>query len=455
MPLLKRAELNELLKTQDQLPQSQIYLFFGERFLCKDAADALVTQMLRTEKGAVHTIDGDNEDPAQTLARLTSFSLLPGKQIFRVTDTRLFHSKVVAEDLWQKAELAYNNGKQNQALRCLRSLLQTIQLEPDKPGFLSESSNSQWQNLFGFSKPSGNLAWAENLLLGAPSAKNSSAANMTDRYVQALEKGLPTPSLLLLTAETVDKRQKLFTYIKKHGVAVDCTVATGASSSAQQEQKDVLREIMTATLGSFGKSIDPKGAELLFERVGFHPVAVAMESEKLAHYVGENRQITLDDIEMMVGRSREDALFELTDAFSKRQTGKTLAILNRMLEQGMHGLAILAAMRNFLRKQLIFRTIQMQPTPAWRTGMNAREFQNHYLPALKDIPEYSQHLQGHPYALFMSFTKAGEYSTSGLKRWLAMLLEAEYLLKGSPLPQKLVLEELFLALLKGRPKVLA
>ena len=87
--------------------------------------------------------------------------------------------------------------------------------------------------------------------------------------------------------------------------------------------------------------------------------------------------------------------------------------------------------------------------------MNAQDFQNNYLPALKAEEQWAEFLQGHPYALYKSFTKAAEYSCSGLKRWLAMLLEAEYRLKGSPLPPRLVLEEMLLAMIKGSPKVAA
>lgn len=182
-------------------------------------------------------------------------------------------------------------------------------------------------------------------------------------------------------------------------------------------------------------------------------MAVVTETEKLAHFVGDNQIITTDDLEEMVARNREDALYELTDAFSKRQTGRTLTLLSRLLDQGVHALAILATMRNFLRKQLIFSSLQMLPAPIWRRNMNAKEFQSRYLPELKTQGEWSELLQGHPYALFMQFSKASEYSSSGLKRWLAMLLEAEYRLKGSPLPPRLVLEELFISMLKGPPNI--
>ena len=146
--------------------------------------------------------------------------------------------------------------------------------------------------------------------------------NLVDRYIEAFDKGLPGGNILLLTAETVDKRQRLFTYIKKKGTIVDCSVASGANAAAQNEQKAVLKEMMQKTLAEFGKKIDPRAVEIFFERVGFHPVAVVTETEKLAHFVGDRPMITSNDLETMVARNREDALYELTDAFSKRQAAK-------------------------------------------------------------------------------------------------------------------------------------
>jgi DNA polymerase-3 subunit delta len=107
-------------------------------------------------------------------------------------------------------------------------------------------------------------------------------------------------------------------------------------------------------------------------------------------------------------------------------------------------------MRNYLRKLMIFRSLQLRQDPLWHRGMNARQFQNDYLPALKATGEWPDLLKGHPYALYMSFTAAAEYSCTGLKHWLSLLLKAEYRLKGSPLPPRLVLEELFLTMLRHK-----
>lgn len=426
----------------------QLYLFFGERYLCREAADTLQELLLSAASGggSVNGIDGDREDGGRTLGRLMNFSLLPGKQIFRVTDSRLFHSKNVASTLWSRIEQAHDGGKE---ASCRRQLLAFVALGGlDEGELLADMSGSQWQTLYGFAKPESKLSWADALLAAASGKKQKAAAgDMASRYVEAFTRGVPADNILILSAESVDKRKQLFKYIKEKGVVVDCSVESGAGSKAQKGQKDVLREMVAKSLAGFQKKMQPRALEMLFERVGFHPVAVVMESEKLALFTDERDLITVEDVEAMVGRTREDALFELTDAFGKRQGARALVLLSRLQDNGMHGLAILATMRNYLRKMLIFRSLQLQSAPLWHRGMNAGQFQKEYLPALKERGEWTDMLKGHPYGLFMSFSKAEEFSCSVLKRWMGLLLRAEFRLKGSPLASDLVLEELFLTLL--------
>jgi DNA polymerase-3 subunit delta len=452
MALIKRLDFLATLKKDQDLGAIRIYVFFGERYLCKQAADSLQEALLCKSSGAVTFINGDTEDPLQTLARLLSFSLLPGQQLYRVTDSRIFHSKTVTSELWDKAEEAQGKNKPGPARKNLLALVQVAELKIDSRNSLSELDQSQWKKLFGFDKPSSDISWADDILFQSRDRLPTAGSSVADQYIAAFDRGIPENNSLILTAETVDKRQRLYKYIKKNGTIVDCGVAAGAGKAAQTEQKNVLREMMLTTLAGFDKQIENRAAEVFFERVGFHPVAVVTETEKLAHYVGDRPMITVADLEAMVSRSREDALYELTDAFGKRQTAKSLTILNHLIDQGTHSLAILATLRNYLRKLLVFRSIQLAESPVWKRAMNAREFQSHYLPELQAREQWKEQLSGHPYALYMNFKKASDYSCSGLKRWLAMLLEAEFRLKGSPLPPKLVLEELLLSMLQGSPK---
>lgn len=454
MALIKRTELPAFLKElrqSEDTGRKQIYLFFGERFLCREAADSLQKALLAADstKGTVNSVDGDNEDAAKTLGQLLNFSILPGTQIFRITDSRLFHSKNVGSAIWSRIEQAKSGGKEISCRRQLHSFIALGGLDDDE--WLAELSAPQWNAAFGFAKPAGDLSWADELLasVGA-SKKKGGASDLASRYMDAFKKGIPPDNILILSAESVDKRKQFFKFIKENGVAVDCSVDTGASAAAQKGQKEVLREMVLKALSGLQKKIQPRALDVLFERVGFHPVAVVMEAEKLALYVGDRDTITVEDLEEMVGRTREDALFELTDAFGKRQGARTLVLLHRLQDNGMHALQILATVRNYLRKLLIFRSLQMQPEPIYRTDLSAGQFQKEYLPALKKREEWADMLKGHPYALFMSFSKAQEFSCAVLKDWLGLLLQAEFRLKGSPLAADLVLEELFLTMLAAK-----
>jgi len=450
MVQIKRKELQNLLEKGTIEPGNQVYLFFGERYLCTQAADQLQKKLLQKNSGAVHTIDGECEDFGRTLARLISFSLLPGLQIYRVSDSRIFHTKTIISTIWDKAVQAHESGKLKAAERHLQSVLQATGINGEGTAPFSEIHPSQWKTKLGFEKPVYSIDWADRLLSQSTAAPVATTqTNLIDKCIETFDKGLPDQNILILTTETVDKRQRFFTYLKKHYTVIDCSVATGLGASAQKEQKEILREIMLKTLKRFDKKIHPHAVNMFFERVGFHPVAVAVETEKLALYAADHNLITCDDLQEMVGHSREDALFELTDAFSKKQTERTLTILTRLQEQGIHGLAVLATMRNFIKKLLIFKSLQMQTTPVWQKGMNANQFQNSYLPQLRKSEEWSELLKGHPYALFMSFSKASEFSIKILKSWLELLFQAEFRLKGSPLPVPLVLEELFLTMLHG------
>jgi DNA polymerase-3 subunit delta len=447
MALHKRTDIDQVLEDIGRGEIKKIYLCFGERFLCQQALQQIEQKLLATQAGTVHGIDGATEDNATILARILSFSLLPGLQIYRVTDSRLFLSRDIGASTWDKALKAHRNGKTKGALRHLAQLLNIGSITPEGTHVFSEIGPDQWQKLFGFSRPDQDLAWADQLIQESAVAQAGPAEDSVERLIGAIESGFPQQNVLLVSAENVDKRKKIFTSIKKHGDIIDCSVAEGASRAALNEQRTVIREMAGRTLKSFAKKMEPKILEQLFERVGFHPVAVVNEVEKLCLFVEDRQQISSQDLDLMVGRTREDAIFELTEAFGRKDSSRTMVILNHLLEDGIHELAIIASMRNFLRRLLIFRSLQAMTTPVWHNGMNANDFQNNYLPSLKEAGEWPDLLKGHPYALYMSFTKAAEFTPAVLKQSLALLLKAEFRLKSTGLPPRVVVEELLFTLI--------
>lgn len=443
MPVYDRSKLNELLAEISKEPAPSAVLLFGEHTLCRQAADKIA----ETLKGTVHAIDGDSEDQNSTLAKLRSFSLLGGRQIYRVNGSRLFLSKNVAENIWKKVVKAWTDGNADKAARQLRAMLEAGGLTAqDDPASLS---SEQWKKCFGFAKPTDSLSWTATLLADAadsgPSAARASG-DAGEQLLAALEAGIPKNNTLLLLAEDLDTRKKLYKALSAKFPVLDLSVEKGSSSQARKAQEGVLREQISQTLRSLGKRMSGEVMAELLERVGFHPAAVVTETEKLALSVGDAPQITLDDLNLMVGRTREDAVFELTEAVGGKNLEKALLVAARLQENGIHALAVLATLRNFTRNLLLFRSLLEQEQYQYRPGLSPKIFQEQCLPLLKANPRWQSELSGHPFALYMKFKTAAAFSLPQLRAWLGLILAADRRLKGSPVAAETVLQHLLLAL---------
>lgn len=452
MVTYKREQLDKLVKEIQKDNLSQVYLLFGERYLCRQAAEK-ISQALLAGGGNIHSIDGSQENLSVTIGKITSFSLFPGRQIYRVNDTRIFHSAKNAQALWKKAAAANNENNPQLAAKYLRSMLNAVGLNADDadndPGSLAAA---RWKKLFGFAKPQEKLDWTEKLLNSSGNQADSgekatSAFDPTQLFAEAIVAGLPKQNFLILITEDVDKRKKLFKLLNDQFVTVDLSVDTGSSSQAQKSQNSVLQEVLSQILAKYQKTISPDITNLLFERVGFHPVALALEAEKLALHAGPREQIKRSDIDSLIGRTRQEALFELTDALGKKELERSLITAERLQQNGIHPLAIIATIRNHLRTLILFKALQEMPENSYTASMSPALFQQQCLPRLKNNEQWKKELSGHPYAVYMKFKTASAFSLSTLKQWMSHVLQADFRLKGSHIAPETIIQHLIIKMI--------
>jgi len=460
MSLYKRQDIPKLLDEINHGVTSQIYLLFGERYLCRNAAQELIDRLLpEKERQATNLqhIDGDQEDFNRTLNLLKTFSLFAGRRIFWVTDTKLFYSKGVAKNLWDKA---CEKNERNESGQALRYLLQMLNLAAVSPQEMVEEniaslSATRWKALFGFGKPQGDLGWAQVLLEDIPSGVSPAKEAETDAaslYTKAFEVGIPRDNILILLAEAVDKRKRLYKYIQEHGVILDLAVDPGSSAAAKRDQEKILKELLHSTLTKYGKDIESQTVPVFLERVGFHPVAIVMEAEKLALYAGDRKTISREDVDAIIGRTREEALFELSEAITAGKLEEGLLILDHLQSSGVHGLAILATLRNHIKKLLLVRSLQALKSPAYTKNLSFPVFQSSYLPKLKEGRDEWTNLlwKSHPYGLFMLFRQAAQFRCEDLQQGLKEVLTAEYRMKGSALDSRLIMDSLLFNLVRQK-----
>jgi DNA polymerase-3 subunit delta len=458
MPIYKRQDIPKLLAEIKQGANPQIYLIFGERFLCRNAAQEITDQLLpekeRQTTSLLH-IDGEQEDFNRTLNQLKTFNLFSGTRVFMVTDSKLFYSKGVAKNVWDRA---CEKKERNETKEAQRYLLQMLNLAGiSQAEMIEENMGSlaanRWKTLFGFTRPQADLTWTQELLADIPADTAPAKLLETDAaamFCQAFEAGIPRDNILILLAEAVDKRKRLYKYIQEQGVILDLAVDSGASAAAKRDQENVLKGLIHETLKKHDKKIDTDTIPVLLDRVGFHPVAAVMEAEKLALYVGDRRRVTREDVDAIIGRTREEALYELTEAVTSGRLEEGLLILAHLQDNGIHGLAILATLRNHLRKLLLVRSLQETQNPAYSKSLTFQNFKNGYLPKIKeDRDEWSALLwRNHPYGLYMLFRQAAQFRIDELQDGMKEVLAAEYRMKGSPVDSRLIMDSMLFNLMR-------
>lgn len=451
MPIYQRKDVSHVLTEIQNNKTSPVYLIHGERYLCQEVVRDIIAALLPDEKNRalnVKKINGETENQTQTVSHLKTHSLFPGRQVIRVMDSKLFFSKAVAKNFWDKAKKA---AQENETEKAGVNLARVYGLGGlDKDDTLAEISAAQWKKLLGFTKPA-DIAWTQEVTLPdtIPSAQEGDGAALV---TEALETKIPENNILLLVAEAADKRKKLYKLIDKLGVIIDLSVDTGATQAAKKSNRDAaIKDLIVKTMKDFGKKPGPDVIKLLLDRVGFHPVAAVRETEKLALFCGDRETVTAADVDTIVGWTREEAIYELNEAVATRNLEQSLLLSAKLRENGLHPLALVAGLRNLVRKLLFFRALQLQEKPSYPRGLPFGTFQKGYLDQLKKSSHGSSpFLTAHPFVIYKTFQQAERFEIETLKKGLKKLLLVEYSLKGGGPGDALALDNFFFSFLGGQ-----
>jgi DNA polymerase-3 subunit delta len=99
-----------------------------------------------------------------------------------------------------------------------------------------------------------------------------------------------------------------------------------------------------------GKTLTVTAARMLVDLVGEHMGLLDQELAKLASYVGTVNRFDVDDVDKLVGNSREANTWKIFDAIGGGRSGEALAILARVFDQGDDPMRVLGAFSMQLRR---------------------------------------------------------------------------------------------------------
>ncbi|MCS6886451.1 MAG: DNA polymerase III subunit delta [Acidobacteriota bacterium] len=171
---------------------------------------------------------------------------------------------------------------------------------------------------------------------------------INEQAFELLKAYLKNPQLsttVVFYAESIDKR-----YSVTSALIRSCEVY----ELAILKERDAIRWAINYARSN-GYTLLPAAAELLIATTGTELFTVKNALEKLIAALANQKEISTQDVQLTISRSREHELFELADALVDAEQEKVCRLAARLLFDGTEPLAILAVVARVLRQLLVVK----------------------------------------------------------------------------------------------------
>lgn len=425
-----------------------VYLLYGDEFVYKSALKSLLDAIVSPPHQDLNyeVIDGATENVYDVIHRLNTFPLIPSAKVIAIYDTRVFYSAVVTHDLLHRSKEAFEMENLRESAHHFLYMLGMAGLSIDdiqERNWERISDNALRDHLVVEGKKEGGSGWLDQVISYCIQEKLTVPVHQDDAEVlnDAILSGFPETNHLVLTTDIVDKRRKLYKTIKRVGMAVDCSMPKGDRVAEKRKQQEALKGHMKKILESVGKTMAPGGFEALYEKTGPNMRSFSGELEKVVTFVGEQREILPSDVETISEKTKQDPIYEISNAVAERDTPKALFFLDNLLQNNVYPLQVLAAIANQIRKLILAKDFMRgRSESGWRKDLSYAGFQKIIWPALEKREPDLLTGNAHPYAVYMTFKQSDNYAFEELTGALEVLLDADIRLKTTGQDAKIVLE---------------
>jgi len=446
-----KGKLDSVLKDIEKGTIVPCYLIWGdEHYLVERALDSIIDAILPPGDRALSLVmmEGDNTGIDSLAEAVLTPSLMPGRKVVVVRNTRLFYSKSSSRDII--GDMLQNLDKDvAQAARAFAVFLGMVgwSVEDLQDEGWKKIPDGEWQEALGEEAAREREKWLPRLLaectrLGIQEKRYD---RNTSSFEETLKGGLPDGNCLILTADTVDKRKRLYKAISENGI-----VLSFPSAKREADKKGLLSEAARKILSERGKSVSPAALSELAKKTGFDIQASMEELEKVMTYAGDRGLIEEKDIKALTGRKKEDSIFDLTAALVERDPEKALLSLRNLLDHGVHHLMILTMIIREIRFLLQGKIIlQSEARSSFQPGMDYSRFQKNVYPSIKEKGLGRAKKKGwlfgqHPYVIYNALKNSRRFSYDELVGYMNRLVDVDLALKTTGMKPRLVLEHLLI-----------
>lgn len=234
-----------------------------------------------------------------------------------------------------------------------------------------------------------------------------------EKVVEFLPK-IPASSVVVFVEEgTPDKRTAMYKKLNQPKVSQEFKLL----------EPDELHRWIKREVGERGGEIEPAAVDKLVEFVGNDLWRLSNEIAKLTDY---GKELTVENIELLVKPEIESNVFDLIDAMGAKNRRRALQELHQLLEAGQNELYILSMIVYQFRNLLVVRDFLERGTNSqWEIAKKAKL---------------------HPYVAQKTLIQAKNYNLENLKKIYQLLLEQDLAIKTGQINPKTALDLLVIKL---------
>lgn len=454
----RAASLDAVIAELKRGKSAPCYLLCGDdEFSLHDALEKIVQALIpaaRDRELNLFVTDGEQEDADRLCESLITPPLLPGRKVVVVRNTRLFQTRNVLMPLIRRIRERLEADPARAAADFMHFLQITgLQLDDLRDGGWRKIDDEAWRRIVPDDGGEARDAWlpkAVELCAGLGAVPAKERTEETDRLEKILTGGMAEGNCLILTAEAVDRRKKLFRTISSAGKILSFTKVKG-----EARQQQAVQEMAGELLGRAGKRLSSGAWSALGQKTGFDLRESIGAIEKLITYAGEKKQIEAEDVEAVVGRTKEDTVFALTGALSGRNLVLALRTLHELIDQGLHPQMIMTMIVREIR--FLFQAkllIDSGRLGAFQPNMDYGRFQKAVHPAVKQLSGKGTDTiaiaSQHPFVVYQALKNAGRFTRAELAGYLDLLVRTDLALKTTGQDPRLLLERILIAVCKSR-----
>jgi len=260
------------------------------------------------------------------------------------------------------------------------------------------------------------------------------------RLTDLLKKGLPEGIAFVLLTDKIHKSTAFYKTCKSRG-----EIHSFDEPEKKQEIEKDFKPRVVALLTQAGISMSSSVLGSFLGRTGYSLRQVASEIDKLSLYLGDRKEVTLADIQLMVATVRENKFYEFADMFCQGNLAHTLQLLRQMMEQGESPVGLVINLQNRLRDCLVMRDcldrrwVEISRRGNWvNLRWSVPSEGEALLGSLEKDPR-----KGNPFAIGILAGQAAHFPVGRWFRWLNAAVDAQAAMTGGKAIDPKIALELF------------